>query len=460
MAQATTAFGAHRREHPRHEAPDRAQSHFYLWLLAIVALGAAIRLAYVWSDDRPFVGGDGFDYSLSGVRLADGLGYTDARGNQTAHHPPGWITTLGILAQLGGRTLLAQQLLGVAIGLGVVAIAAFVGRRFFNARVGLLAATIAAVYPGFWIMEAQVLSEPLGLLIVGVLMLVVIELRDRPTLAWSVVAGATCGLLALVRPEQLALLVVLVAPVLFLAKSIDLPRRFVLFAVAAIAAIVVIAPWTLYNETRFENTVILSTNGGSTLLAGNCPPKTYSGELLGYYDITCNRVLSQQNAGQNLDRSEADPRSRRAAFTNIGDNLDKLPVTVAARLGRTLAVFRPAQTVDLTAAWFRSDTWPVWLWVASFWLLVPLSVMGAIEARRAGAFLLPLLAPALVAVPLIAVAYGEPRYHTPADLGLIVLAAVALDRLISRGRTTARSRASTPARQSKPRRLPRVVLPG
>jgi hypothetical protein len=71
----------------------------------------------------------------------------------------------------------------------------------------------------------------------------------------------------------------------------------------------------------------------------------------------------------------------------------------------------------------------------SFWLLVPLAAVGMVEARRSRAFLLPLLAPALLAVLLVVVTYGEPRYHTPADLGVVVLAAVAVNRLTARART-------------------------
>jgi 4-amino-4-deoxy-L-arabinose transferase-like glycosyltransferase len=422
------------RAQPPHDRRPRAEERFAALLIAIVVLGAAIRLGYVLNDDRVLIGGDGFSYSLEGIRLADGLGYTSHFGGPTAHHPPGWVTVLGFLAWLGGRSLLAQQLLGVAIGLAVIAVTALVGRRYFNARVGLLAAAIAALYPGFWVFEAQVLAEPLGLLVLGCFMLAVIELRDRPTFRWSVIVGVISGLMALVRSEHLALLFFVVAPVLFRAASIAPLRRVGLFAIASGAAILVIAPWTIYNETRFNETVVLSTNGGTTLLAGNCPPSTYRGERLGYYDTSCNRRLGFEHRGQGLDRSDIDPLARRAAFTNIGDNLDRLPVVLPARFGRTLAVYRPAQTVDFTAQWFLSETWPVWAWVVSFWLLVPLTVLGVVEARRSGGYLLPLLAPGLVAVLLVAVAYGEPRYHTAADLGFIVLAAVAVNRLTARVR--------------------------
>ena len=40
-----------------------------------------------------------------------------------------------------------------------------------------------------------------------------------------------------------------------------------------------ILPWSIYNSTRFADPVPLSSDGGSTLLAGNCPPYTYRGIL-------------------------------------------------------------------------------------------------------------------------------------------------------------------------------------
>jgi hypothetical protein len=42
------------------------------------------------------------------------------------------------------------------------------------------------------------------------------------------------------------------------------------------------------------------------------------------------------------------------------------------------------------------------------------------------------VAPLLITLLVVTLAYGEARYHTPADLGIIVLAAVGLDRLVRR----------------------------
>jgi hypothetical protein len=56
------------------------------------------------------------------------------------------------------------------------------------------------------------------------------------------------------------------------------------------------------------------------------------------------------------------------------------------------------------------------------------------ERRQISPFVIPLA----VSFAVCALAYGEPRYHTPSDLGVIVLAAAMIDRMWSR-----RSRAST-----------------
>jgi len=422
----------------RSEAPRRASAadtggRFWFGIACAVALGAAVRFTYLFHAAPALVLGDGLDYHHSALRLADGLGFTSGLGDigaEKAHHPPGWITVLAAVAEAGWRSMRAQQVTGVVLGLGVIVLAGLIGRRYADRRVGVLAAFAAAAYPGFWVLDAQILSEPLGLLIVGVLMLVLADLWHRPTPARAVLAGAALGALALVRSEQLALLVIAVAPILLLNQRITLKRRLAWTGAATLTALVLIAPWTIHNLGRFEEPVVLSSNVGSTLLAGNCPPTTYTGDLIGHYDVTCNRERSARMP--DLDRSQHDIEARNLAFENMRDNVDRLPATVVARHGRTIGVFRPAQTVEHAASWMGSATWPVWAWVASFWLVAALAIYGSVVLRRSRTFQWPLVAPLLITLLVVTVAYGEPRYHTPADLGVIVLAAVGLDWLMRR----------------------------
>jgi 4-amino-4-deoxy-L-arabinose transferase-like glycosyltransferase len=413
--------------------PTNSERRFWFGVASAITIGAAVRFTYLLHGAPGFVLGDGFGYHFEALRIADGLGYTSPMGDlgaEFAHHPPGWVTLLAAVSEAGGRSMWAHQVTGLVIGLGVILVAGLIGRRYVGRRIGVVAALLAAAYPGFWVLDVQILSEPLGLLVVGVLMLVLADLWQRPTLARAGLAGATTGVLALVRAEQLALLVIAVIPLLLFNPRLTVRRRLAAAGAAALMALVPIAPWTVYNLGRFEEPVLLSTNGGGLLLAGNCAPATYSGGLIGFFDGTCIFDISARNP--DFDRSQTDIEARRVAFENVRRNLDRLPATVLARHGRMLGVFHPGQVVEFARTWFGSATWPVWAWLASFWVVAALAVYGYVLLRRSGTFRWPLVAPAVIVALVVTVSYGEPRYHTPADLGIVVLAAVALDRLLRR----------------------------
>jgi Dolichyl-phosphate-mannose-protein mannosyltransferase len=415
------------------DAGTARDARFWVAVGSAVVVGAVVRFVYLFRSAPIFVASDGFIYHEEALRIADGLGYTSPIGDvgaEWAHHAPGWVTLLSWVTEAGWRSMWEHQAVGLLTGLVLIVVAALVGRRYAARRVGVLAAFLASVYPGFWVLEAQILSEPLGLVVTGVLMLVVANMWERPTLARAVLAGAVTGLLALVRSEQVALLVITVAPILLLNRRLTARRRVAWAGAAAATTLVTIAPWTMYNLTRFEQPVVLSTNIGFTLLAGNCPPTTYVGERIGSYDLRCDLALNLRDP--DLDRSEHDRLAGREALSNVRDNMARLPEVVAARHGRVLGVFRPSQTVAIAASWAGSATWPVWAWVGSFWLVAPLAACGSAILRRSRVFQWPLIAPLGIVVLAVTVAYGEPRYHTPADLGLLVLAAVAIDRLLRR----------------------------
>src|SRR5262245_29009864 len=98
--------------------PDRL---FWLGVAAAVALGALVRLLYPFHAAPVWVGGDGFDYHVVSQRLADGYGFTKSpdgvRQFEYAHHPPGWASVLGVVTQLGYRTMRDHQVTSLVIGL-------------------------------------------------------------------------------------------------------------------------------------------------------------------------------------------------------------------------------------------------------------------------------------------------------------------------------------------------------
>lgn len=63
-------------------------SQFRLGLASAVAVGAIVRFVYLYRTAPALVLGDGYDYHLSALRLADGLGYTSAVGDVGAELAP------------------------------------------------------------------------------------------------------------------------------------------------------------------------------------------------------------------------------------------------------------------------------------------------------------------------------------------------------------------------------------
>ena len=117
------------------------------------------------------------------------------------------------------------------------------------------------------------------------------------------------GFVAMSRPELIALAAFLLLPLIATAAGIEWRRRIVWLAAAGMACALVVLPWSIYNSTRFERWVPLTTSLGTTMLTGNCEP-TYHGELLGFYRLGCalrkdSRAMSQSPTASNVKRQSS-----------------------------------------------------------------------------------------------------------------------------------------------------------
>jgi hypothetical protein len=213
-------------------------------------------------------------------------------------------------------------------------------------------------------------------------------------------------------------------------------RRRLVFAGATVgAAVLVIAPWAIYNTARFDEPVLLSTDVGATLLSGNCPPRTYedfgpdSGTGLGYRDPSCQIAVRLDMAGQDVDESTVDATLRAAAVENITDNVDALGLTMTARVWRSVGIWDRPGTTTLVSTRYLMAPPLVTAWILSFLALVALAVIGWRRAGRVGLLRYPLVAPVLASLAFVLVAYGQPMFLVPATLGILVLAGAGLDPL-------------------------------
>jgi 4-amino-4-deoxy-L-arabinose transferase-like glycosyltransferase len=323
-------------------------------------------------------------------------------------------------------------------GVGIVMVG-LLANEVAGRRAALLAAGIAAVYPVWWLTDGLVLSEVLYVPLVAGLLLVAYRLWRQPRTRDAVLIGVLGGLAGLTRSEGLLLLVLTAGSVLFLNSTLRVSRRFALFGVALLSAAVLVAPWVGFNLARFDKPVYLSTNDGQTIADTNCPA-TYSGRHIGGYIFQCH-TPKVSTAG---DESDVSARLARVGLKYARRHAGRVPMVVAARVGRTWGVFNPVRTIDVDSfgKWSHSDSL---LMLLTYYVIAVLGVAGMVILHRRRVTIIPFVA-AIVSVTItVAAFYGIIRFRMPGDVTFVVLAAVALDALLVRlsGRGPTRAPAAT-----------------
>jgi 4-amino-4-deoxy-L-arabinose transferase-like glycosyltransferase len=409
----------------RERGGDRRLS-FRTRLAAIVALGVALRLVHVLAiAPATAIFTDGYFFHWVGKAVADGHGYVNPselffKGHSvaTAGHPPLYTFVIAAATKLGITGDEAQRSLGCLFGAGTIALVGLLGRRAAGEAVGLLAAATAACYPLLIAADGALMSETLYGLVIALVLLAAYRLRDEPTLWRAAALGAAVGLAALTRAEAL-LLLPLLAPAV---------GRLRLFGVACLAALVVLAPWTIRNWTTVDRPVLVSTNDGVTLAGANCAA-TYHGRDLGSFDTGC---IPPARFPANEARQAAEYRSDAASYA--GDHLGRVPVVVAVRVLRLWGLYQPTR-LAYDAQNRRLAVQEAG--VLFSYLLIPLAVFGAILLRRRREPLSILLAPILLVTITAALTYGGLRLRHAGEIPLVILAAVGAERLIARRRRAA-----------------------
>ena len=405
------------------------EQHFWLLLAVVVLAALAWRVLYVGVLVTKNPGfGDGFYYHQQANLLADGHGFANPwaavefnRIIPAAVHPPLYSLALAIPSMLGAESYLAHKLMSCLIGAGAVLVVGLVGRRVGGPRAGIIAATIAALYPNLWVLDSLLFSEGLFALLIGLTILSSYRFRERPTWGNVAVLGGLVAAATLTRGEALFLSVFLIAPLVLMTKDLDLRRRVRLLAIAAGVVIVVLAPWVIRNLTSFEEPFLLSSNSDSVLRVANCDT-TYSGYLVGYYAIRCGGGIPDGDGEESKDAKN----DREIALDYLSRHTRQIPRVVAARIGRAWDVYRPFQNARLSRIEGRHPR-VTHYGLYAYWVVLPLGLAGMVVLYRRRITLIPLAAQ-LVLVTFVAVAaYGALRFRVPAEVALIALAGVSLD---------------------------------
>jgi len=408
------------------EVIDSLRKHRWKWsVLAVAMCGLGIRVAFIWFGSRrdgPV--GDQLFYSAQAIANARGDWFEQPfmNGVPAADHPP--LTALVITPVTGlfewtGSVVTMQRLQMAVIGTVSVFAMAYLGRLIGGLRTGLLAAGITALYVNVWINDGLIMAETLTFLLVTLITISVLRSIARPSRNRFAQIGLLCGLAALTRAELAVLVPMIAALAAFVLRGRDRTKTSANIGAMMAVFVVVISPWVVWNQLRFDGQAFLSTNDGLTLAGANCD-RTYFDDV-GGWDIWCAYGVE---VPEDADPAEASAIMRAAGLEYWRENLDRYPTVAAARLARLFSFGYLGASADASTAEGR----PVWLSQIGFlqyWTMIPFAIIGFRRRTTLERFVLLGTVPLVAMVGLVANAYV--RFRVPSEVGLIVLASLGVE---------------------------------
>ncbi|HET6963855.1 MAG TPA: glycosyltransferase family 39 protein [Acidimicrobiales bacterium] len=435
-----TGGGAHAERRVWAQVPS-----WWRWLGLWTVVGLVIRIATVLGRPHRTPGGDSAWYHGVANLLVDGRGFIDPfiyqdthRVVQSAQFPPGFMFVLAAASLVGLKSYFAHRIWCCVIGAAAITVSGLVGREIAGPRAGLIAAGVVAVYPNVWMSDEVAFSECISPLMVGLVLLTAYRFWKQPGYRRAAWLGLAVGLATLVRDELALLGLFIVVPLALTARGLAWRRRATALLLGGAVALGVIAPWVGYNMSRFKEPVFISAGLGITLASTNCA-HVYSGSFEGYWDLNCSAAAP---VDPTADESVQSSQAQKYATHFIRTHESRLPVVVAARLGRAFGLYHPLQQITLDS---NVETRP-YHWALTglgmYYVLVVLAAGGVVVLRRRRVPVFPLLAVGLTVAVSVALAFGDTRYRSTFEPVLAMLAAVLLDRAWTRWRGPVPDRAA------------------
>lgn len=360
-------------------------------LVAILLLGTGLRLGEAWDGRAPVYDAQGYAAIAANLERDEGFTLGPRATQPASNYSPGLpLLVAGLYELTGGVHERFARVVLALIGALAILFTYLIGRRLSGPFAGLVGAAAVAIYPALLEYQGMLMGEPLATtLLSGAILGTLWAGRPgaRVHARWWLVPGLSFGALALVRPEYLAI-ALLVAGVVAVRRGRDGWRGCGVQALVLLVGVaVVVAPWTVRNVVALDRVVPISTGGGQVLFAGSYLPSGGDPERVGEEVLVRHPGLARQLPGdarleqilaalaaQRYPGMESDAALARMGRERLWDDVTGQPVSyagfVAAKLWRIWA-FGPRDAMRE----------PVWK--ALHWLLVAFGLAGlALLARQ------------------------------------------------------------------------------
>jgi hypothetical protein len=417
-------------------APAWSNRAWVAGVVGVVVVGVVFRVVYVLVvlDDVPS-GLDSIAYQLLGGSIRAGTGYVvptsmfTGEYTPTAAFPPLYPAYQALWQSVFDAGPTSVRMAGMVPAAATITLTAILGRRAVGPRVGLAAAAIVAVHPGLIAADGSAMSESLTVPLVLAAQLLALCLADsgHGRLALAVALGPVLGLAILTRQD-----LVLFGGILVVWLMVAMPgpwrAKATVGAIVAVGTALVVTPWVVRNANAVDVVAVSTLSPASALAGANCP-SSYHGPGLGSWDYACvaaarPSAMSEADAAERgLTERELTDDYRSAAVAHVRENLDRLPLVVAARQARAWSIWDPRDLARRDADESRRYGFQVRARPIEGAFAVAGAVGLVVLLRRRGLRAFVLVAPVLAVAVSVAVSYGNPRFNVTAQPSLAIAVA-------------------------------------
>ena len=239
-------------------------------LLLILGTAFIVRLIAVPLAHATRYTSDEREYMFIAKQLLDQGVVRDSNGDRAIRAPLFPFLLAGILA-LTPTSLLLAHIIGCLLGTAVVGLTYGLAMRIWTDETGaLIAAGIAALYPGLVIYSALLQTESLYIVFFLLALMIAYRLQESPRTVLAICFGVCCGAAALTRAVFAGFIPILLVLIIWDWRANRQTMVRIAF-LGLLAVVLTIAPWTVRNARVLHAFVPVASGGGNALLTGNNP---------------------------------------------------------------------------------------------------------------------------------------------------------------------------------------------
>lgn len=358
------------------------------YLLAGVGIfGLAVRVFYLAelrnSPVFAVLVGDGQQYESWASQIAAG----HWMGTKVFFQTPLYPYLLAICFKSIGHSLMAVRLVQSVLGALSCVLLGVAGSRFFDRRVGLVAAILLAIYPPAIFFDGLIQKSSLDLFLLTALLASLGTFYCRPHWKWLIAIGVTLGAFVLNRENARILYPILIAWLFLAFRSQSLKTRVAWAALVTAACAVVLLPVGLRNYHVGGEFLISTSQFGLNLYTGNHlgASGTYDELVPGRGNVIYEQGdatrLAERAMGRHLSPSEESHYWSGLAVQYVRSH----PWNWLALMGKKLVLtFSAKEIVDTESIEVYSDysfVLRALLWF-DFGIILPMGLLGAWRVRN------------------------------------------------------------------------------